>query len=782
MDIREKVRRLPRKPGVYLFKDESGKIIYIGKAVRLRNRVSSYFSGKPSDPKTARLVSRIADFEFVVVNNEIEALILEANLIRQHRPHYNINLKDDKRFPYIHITSEPYPRIEVKRRKTLDGLFFGPFTDSRAMRRNIALIQKYFRLRGCKYALPKQAPKRPCLNFDIGRCDAPCQNLISKEEYAARIDEAVMFLRGKRKQLVARLKKRMESFAAEGRFELAARVRDQIRAVDALWQKQKIDTDLADRDFHAIAKGSRNAVAVSMQVRQGRVIARQEFHLKISAGTEKAEIMSGYLKQYYTDNPNPPKEILLSVKPCDVDDIAAFVSNRRGSKVSMRVPLRGQKKELLKLVERNAELLLAEIIASKKSAVAFPIVELQKQLRLARLPRRIEAVDISHLGGTETVASLVTFNDGKKYSRGYRRYRIESADPGDDYAAIYEVVHRRAKRLIESGKGLPDLMLIDGGKGQLASARKALEDLGVFDTVELASLAKRMEEVFRPDMPKSIMLPKDSAGLRLLMRIRDEAHRFAVQYQRKRRTKAFKAQELTSIEGVGPKRQKKLLTKFASLEEIASATPEQISEKASLPIDLAKRIVDFLSPYKTMLFVAFLGLSMLTGCTPSPRYLGTPPKIVAKRKKPSKVTAKPKKAVAKSEAAVPKKATVARPGRFDSDALLGAVNLYIGTPYKYGGNGLGGVDCSGFVKNVLNAAGIDIPRTSSAQYRAGKVVSKPRLGDLVFFRMKGSGVDHVGIFLGANRFAHASSSSGVTIDSLNDDYYRSRYLGARRFY
>ena len=275
MGVREKIKRLPIKPGVYLFKDSKGKIIYIGKAIKLRNRVSSYFTGKPSDPKTARLVARIDDVEYIVVDNEIEALVLEANLVRQHKPHYNVNLKDDKRFPYIHVTDEPFPRIEVERRKSQSGMFFGPFTDGRGMHRTLALIQRHFRLRCCKHALPEHAPSRPCLNYDIGRCDAPCQRKISKDEYLARVDEAIMFLRGKRKELVARLHDRMKILSAQNRFQDAAVIRDQIHAIDSIWQKQKIDTDLADRDLHAIAIGPRNAVAVAMQVRQGRVIARQ---------------------------------------------------------------------------------------------------------------------------------------------------------------------------------------------------------------------------------------------------------------------------------------------------------------------------------------------------------------------------------------------------------------------------------------------------------------------------------------------------------------------------
>ncbi|MCK5832691.1 excinuclease ABC subunit UvrC [bacterium] len=794
MDLRAKIKRLPLKPGVYLFKNSKGEIIYIGKAIKLKNRVSSYFRGKHSNPKTARLVAKIEDLEFIVVDNEVEALVLEANLVRKHRPHYNVNLKDDKRFPYIHVTEEPYPRIEIVRRKSSSGLYFGPYTDARGMRQTVGLIQKHFRLRSCKNNLPKQAPIRPCLNFDIGRCDAPCQEYVSNDIYSERVDEVILFLKGKKRELVKRLKERMVKLASEEKYEEAADIRDQIKAIDSIWRKQKIDTDLADRDLHAVAIGPRNGIAVTMQVRQGRVISRGEFLLSVSEGTKKSEAMSGYLKQYYQDNPDPPKEILTSVQPDDFNDIAKFVSQCRGNKVKISVPSRGQKKDLIKLVEHNAELLLADLLASKKKIqLPFAIIDLQKYLHLNTPPRTIEAIDISHLSGTCAVASLVSFIDGKKNSRGYRRFRIKTAEGGDDYASIAEVVNRRYARLIEEGKALPDLLLIDGGRGQLNAAKNSLNELEIADQLELASIAKRLEEVFRSEYKNPIMLAKDSPALRLLVKIRDEAHRFAIEYQRKRRTKAYQAQELISIEGIGEIRQKKLLKEFESLEQIASSNPEEISEKTRIPLDLAHKVVEFLSSYKLILVLIALGISILGGCTPSPRYIGSTkpvlaPKKIEQAKKDEDKRVKTKNAKHKEETqkAIQKQNTtqnIKTPStRFNPDAMLGAVNLYLGTPYKYGGNGLGGVDCSGFTHNVMDAAGIEIPRTSSSQYRQGKPVVKPSAGDLVFFRMRGKGVDHVGVFLGGNRFVHASSSSGVTIDSLDEEYYKKRYLGARRFY
>ncbi len=797
MELHEKIKRLPMKPGVYLFKDVKGEIIYIGKAIKLKNRVSSYFSGKPSDPKTARLVSRIVDFEFVVVDNEVEALVLEANLVREHRPHYNVNLKDDKRFPYIHVTDEPFPRIEVERRKTRSGLYFGPFTDTHGMRQTMALIQRHFRLRDCKHMLPEHAPIRACLNLDIGKCDAPCQGKITSEEYASRVEEAVLFLKGKRRELVNRLEERMKTAASEHKYEDAAEIRDQIKAIDSIWQKQRIDTDLADRDLHAIAIGRRSGIAVTMQVRQGRVISRGEFSLAVSEGTEISEAMSAYLTQYYSDNPNPPKEILVSAKPREMEDIEKLVSKSRGGKVTIVLPTRGPKRELVKLVERNAELLLADLVSSKKNAqLPFAILDLERHLRLKTPPRRIEAVDISHLGGTCAVASLVSFTDGKRNSGGYRRFRIKYAEGGDDYASIFEVVTRRFSRLKEEGKAYPDLLLIDGGRGQLNAGIQAIKELGLEGQVEIASIAKRLEEVFRPELENSIMLPKDSAALRLLVKVRDEAHRFAVEYQRKRRSKAYQAQELATIEGIGEVRQKRLLSEFDSLEQIASTEPEEISKRGNIPLELARKVVEFLSPFKITVILAFVGLSIFGGCTPSPRYIGgARPETVAKKTEPKKETkpeVKPqKKAKVKAETektaaltkqtAKPKTAEPKSGGRVNEDAVRGAVNLYLGTPYKYGGNGLGGIDCSGFTHNVMKSAGLNIPRTSSDQYRQGKPIAKPAFGDLVFFRMRGKGVDHVGVFLGGNRFAHASRISGVTIDSLEDNYYKSRYLGARRF-
>lgn len=791
MELREKIKSLPKRPGVYLFKNKSNKIIYIGKAKSLRERVSNYFSGKPSDPKTARLVSHIEDVEFFVVDNEVEALVLEATLVRKHKPRYNIQLKDDKRYPYIHVTNEPFPRIEIERHKTRDGKYFGPYVDGKARRMVFDLIREYFRLRSCKHPLPNHKPVRPCLNYDIDRCDAPCREFISKEDYNERIEEVLLLLKGRHSELIKRLTERMESAASEMNFEHAAKLRDQINAIETLWRKQKIDTDLADRDLHAIAIGPNDAVAVTMQVREGRVIARQEFHISAASGTTKEEAMSGYLKQYYSDNPNPPREILVSVDPEDATDISNFVSDRRGTAVDIRRPQRGQKRELIELVERNAELLLAELVHQKnKVHLPYAVIEIQKELKLNKPPRIIEAIDISHLQSTNAVASLVTFRDGKKYGRGYRRFIIKTAQPGDDYSSIYEVVSRRLKRLSEEDKSFPDLLLIDGGKGQLSAAKKAVEEFDTDCKIELASIAKRMEEVFRPQFVRSIMLPRDSAALRLLMRIRDEAHRFAVEYQRKRRTKAFQATELASVQGIGPKRQKRLLNEFESLQEIVNSSPEKISKAGKIPIELAEKILRELSHYKTIIFLIAVGATIFSGCTPSPRYIGRArpsmeEKVERRLTEQPDSTAKGMKEVVRS-CTTPSQAgklaysSGAGGSGFDGEALLGAINLYIGTPYLYGGNGFDGVDCSGFVHNVFRQAGIELPRTSREQYKVGSSVSNPQFGDLVFFRMEGREVDHVGIALGGMRFAHASSSLGVTISSLEDPYYHTRFAGARR--
>jgi excinuclease ABC subunit C len=786
MELREKIRNLPKKPGVYLFKDTSAKIIYIGKAKCLRERVSNYFSGHHADPKTARLVANIADLEFYIVDNEVEALVLEATLIRQHKPHYNVRLKDDKRFPYIHITDEPYPRIEIERRRTTSGQYFGPYVDGLARRMVMDLIKEYFHLRSCKHPLPQRKPVRACLNYDIGRCDAPCQEYITVENYRERIEEVILLLKGKHSELLKRLTNRMNVASTEMDFEHAAKLRDQIAAIERLWLKQKIDTDLADRDLQAIAIGPKDAVAVTMQVREGRVIARQEFHMAVALGTSKQEAMSGYLTQYYSDNPNPPNEILVSVEPQDAEEIADFVSVQRGAKVDLRKPQRGQKRELIELVERNAELLLAEIVHEKsKVNLPFAVIELEKELKLKKPPRTIEAVDISHLGGTNAVASLVTFRDGKKFGRGYRRYKIKTAEGGDDYASIYEVVSRRLQRLSDEEKGFPDLLLIDGGKGQLAFAEKAVIEVGAEGEVELASIAKRLEEIFRPQFERSLMLPKDSAALRLLMRIRDEAHRFAVEYQRKRRTKAFQASELATVPGIGPKRQKKLLTEFESLEEIANSSPEVVAKAGNIPLELATKLLEEISHYKTLLFLFVFGASIFFGCTPSPRYIGQakPEMRPTRHSAVSDTTrvAKPSTAKPSTQKPTTVRTTTAATGAvFDSEALLGAINLYIGTPYKYGGTGFTGVDCSGFVHDAFGQAGVQLPRTSREQFKVGQSVSRPEFGDLVFFRMRGKEVDHVGISLGNKKFAHASSTQGVTISSLDDPYYKARFLGARR--
>jgi cell wall-associated NlpC family hydrolase len=581
-------------------------------------------------------------------------------------------------------------------------------------------------------------------------------------------------------------------------------LRNQVTAIDRIWQKQKVDTDLEDRDLHAIAVGARDAIAVTMQVREGRVIARQEFYMTVSLQTLKCEVMNGFLTQYYSDNPNPPREILVSILPNDFEHIEKFVSEKRGARVEMKAPERGDKFDLIQMVERNAELLLSDVVCQKKKVqLPFGIIELEKELHLKKTPRTIEAIDISHLGGTQAVGSLVTFRDGKKYGHGYRRYRIKWSGGGDDYSSIYEVVSRRINRIKEEGIALPDLLLIDGGKGQLSAAKKALAENNATDEVELASIAKRLEEVFRPGFENPFMLPKTSAGLRLLVKIRNEAHRFANEYQRLRRTENFRAKELTSISGIGEKRQKNLLKNFQSIEEIADSTPEIVAEKGKFPIEIAKKVIEALSAYRSVAVLLLVFIFSFAGCVPSPRYLGNGRPVAVSTQENSKTQSekskeekkavvesktkktelkKPEKEQAKNREnkTAPKSESTSIPRNKKSEAMMGTINLYLGTPYKYGGEDFSGIDCSGFVRNVYREVGVDLPRSSREMFVVGEKTSEPEFGDLVFFHCESRSVDHVGICLGDRKFAHSSTRLGVTIDYLEEPYYKRRYLGARK--
>ena len=595
----QKLSNLPRKPGVYLFKDSVGKVIYIGKAKFLRNRVRSYFQqGRIEGPKFIRLVSRIEDVETIVTDSEVEALILEANLVREHKPRYNVNLKDDKSFPYIRITNETYPRIFPTRRMIRDGSkYFGPYTDVKSMRDLLKTVKRIFPIRSCNYNLNdnniENRKYKICLDYHIKRCLGPCENLISKEEYAEIIDYVRDFLAGKNKKLVSDLKSRMGQLAEQLRFEDAARLRNHLESIEAFHHRQKmVDTEFADRDLIAIAAEGRDSCGVVFQVREGKVIGRQHFHMEGSEDEPIETITSSFIKQYYLNTDYIPNELYLSNKINDIESIKEWLEQKRDGWISITIPQRGKKANLLKMCMKNAMLLLKEIQLQRMKTedyIHFSVQSLQKDLNLNSPPKRIEAFDVSNISGTEATASMVTFVNGQPRKSDYRHFKIRCKTTPDDFSMMAEVITRRYKRVLAEKKDLPDLILVDGGKGQLSAAMHSLKELGLTQ-LNVIALAKRLDEVFVPGISEPQNIKKDSSGLRLLQNLRDEAHRFAVTYHRKLRGKRTLTTSLEAVPCVGPKRAKTLLKAFGSVKRIKEASTEQLEKVDGISPKQAQRI------------------------------------------------------------------------------------------------------------------------------------------------------------------------------------------------
>lgn len=593
-----KIKNLPTSPGVYIFKNSAGAIIYIGKAKNLRNRVRTYFqSAQNHSPKTAKMVSGIDDLVLMVTDSEIEALILEANLVKEHRPRYNINLKDDKHFPYIKVTtSEPFPRILVVRRLEKGGnRYFGPYTNSTGMRGTIRFLSRLFKIRSCNLIIPHPTgkPQKVCLDYHIGRCDGPCENLQSREDYAENVDSVVLFLSGRGETLIDKLEERMTRLSEEMEFEKAAEIRDQITALESVRQKQKVDAGVAvNRDIISFARDGRYTVVVIMQIREGVLIGKQDLQLTCEAEEEDAELMSGFIGQYYNNQPNLPDEVYLPLKLDDEDVIAKWLSKMLGRKVRILTPQKGEKLKLVDLAATNARLLLDEILIQKKGfkeRVSKSVQALKDDLHLTRSPRMIACVDISNTGETDAVGSLVYFANGKPQKSNYRHFKIKDVRGQDDFAMMREVVGRYFYRLQQEKGTPPDLLVVDGGKGQLSSVQKEIASLG-FEAQSIIGLAKRFEEIYLPGNPEPLTISKTSPGLMLLKRIRDEAHRFAIEYNRKVRSKRTIKSSLDKLEGVGPKRREILLRHFGSVKKIREATLEQLSAVDGIPKKLAEKI------------------------------------------------------------------------------------------------------------------------------------------------------------------------------------------------
>lgn len=613
MTLLEKVQALPNSPGVYIMKNSQGKVIYVGKAVSLKNRVKSYFQTKRFDSaKTRALVKNIADLEYILTDNELEALILECNLIKKHRPKYNISLKDDKTYPYLKITAEDYPRVLVTRKVYKDGArYFGPYTSATTLRETLELLKKLFPFRSCNQK--SFTNERPCLNFHINRCLAPCKGKISKEEYQEIIRQVILFLEGKQEDIIIKLEKDMEKAAANLEFERAAQLRDQINGIKQIIEKQKIVSDIhVEQDVIAMARGFNEVCVQVFFIRGGKLIGRENYFLSGTDESERGEILNSFLKQYYMEQDFVPKEILVETEISEAKVLEKWLSQKKGSRVYIKVPKRGERKELVDLVGKNAleALQKAELEKQQKKAMTEDaVMELQKELGLPKPPLRIECFDISNTQGKESVASMVVFEGGKPKKDQYRRFKIKTVEGPNDFASMYEVISRRFRNAREekqeAGKEgkfskLPDLVIVDGGKGQLSAARKAMTEQG-YAYIPTYGLAEKEELLFAEGKEDPIILPRDSKSLYLLMRVRDEAHRFAITYHRSLRGKRNLASILDDIPGVGEKRRQNLLKHFGSFKKIFEASIEELAQVKGVNQKVAETIYEYLHTHQDLL-------------------------------------------------------------------------------------------------------------------------------------------------------------------------------------
>lgn len=587
--IQDKLENLPALPGIYQFKNDKGKVIYIGKAKNLRNRVRSYFQSRIENAKTNALVSKIADLELIVTDSEIEALVLENNLIKELKPRYNINLKDDKSFPYIVVTNEPYPQIYPTRNVIKDGSkYFGPYTDVKNMKSSLRLMNKIFKIRSCKYDINDETIEKKkfkvCLDYHIKKCEGPCEGLVSQIHYNKMVSQVIKVLRGRTDELISDLQEEMSSASARLEFEKAAELRDRIEQLSVYSSKQKVvSTDSGDRDVISAAYEGKDVSATILNIRSGKLVGKKQLTLSTEENEIEARIYSAIIKFYYDEFVEVPREIVIEAEPEDSESILDWLNTRAIKKCRFIIPQKqSEMKSLLMMCKQNAELHLKEIQLQKmkkEGSIPYALSALQRDLRLKNLPRKIECFDNSNLQGSDAVASLVVFVDGKPKKSLYRKFIIKTVEGPDDFASMREIIHRRYSRLLEEKEKLPDLIMVDGGKGQLSSAIETLDQLGIPD-YEIIGLAKRLEEVFLPGNPDPQSIPKTSSSLKLLQNIRDEAHRFAITFHRERRSKRTITSELLEIKGIGSKAAEKLLSHFKGIDNIKSASIEELSRVA----------------------------------------------------------------------------------------------------------------------------------------------------------------------------------------------------------
>jgi len=598
-DIKIKLKNLPVTPGVYMFKNAAGKIIYIGKAKILQNRVRTYFQSRDRlDPKTARMMSKAVDFELLATENEIEALILEANLVREHKPRYNVALKDDKHFPYIKITTnEPFPRLLIVRRLEKDGaIYLGPYTSSKGMRRTVEFLARLFRIRDCDLVIPAPEGKKHqvCLNYHIDRCYGPCEGHISQKKYREHIDAVIMVLQGKSKKLIEKLTVKMNAASKATHFEEAGIARDQIEALKSVIFKQHVDVgEVIDRDIISVAREEKDAVAVVMQIREGALIGRQDFQLAADIDETDESVLQTFVTQYYHHQPNIPDEVYIPLDLADARLLQRWLRKERGARVKLITPKIGAKLRLVDLAAKNARLLLDELLIKRRTVAertSKMVTALKDALKLSRSPRSVVCFDISNTGATDAVGSCVFFENARPKKSQYRHFKIKGVKGQDDYRMMREVIGRYFFRIKDEKTAPPDLVVVDGGKGQLNAATAELNYLGFQDQL-IISLAKRLEEVFLPEIADSIVIPRGSPALILLKQVRDEAHRFAITYGRKVRSKRTIMSELDRIKGVGPAKKTALIRQFGSVARIREHSAEQLAEVKGINMKLAKTIL-----------------------------------------------------------------------------------------------------------------------------------------------------------------------------------------------
>ena len=597
--IESKLKHIPIEPGVYQFFNSNQEIIYIGKAKNLRNRVRSYFrSQKGMSPKNITMVKHIIDFDWIVVRNEVEALLTEANLIKTHKPKYNIDLRDDKTYPFIKITNEPYPQILITREILKDGSkYYGPFTDVNRLRVMMNMLTKIFPIRSCTYRIDQKAIKEKkislCLDYHINKCEGPCEGLVSENHYSAMVKRIKDFIKGRSKETVEHIESLMQNAAFHKKYEIAAMYRDQLNEIKIFHDKQKlIGSSFDDRDVIAIAKSEKIGVAVILRIRSGRIISREKLSLTNLDNSDKKNMYS-VITRFYLNSDLIPQEISLNNKPSNDKEIILWLSKKAKRNVNFIYPQKGDKSKELRITFQNAKLLLGEWLLKrqKKNNTIPKIIErLQSDLNLKKPPKRIEAFDVSHLGGKDIVGSMVCFINTIPRKSEYRKFKIKSVDDNNDFASIREIIFRRYSRVKKDSLVLPDLILVDGGKGQLSVAYSALKEIG-FGFIPIIGLAKRLEEVFIPGLRDPQSIDKQSPGLILLKRVRDEAHRFAITFQRQKRYANLIKSPFEDIKGIGKKRLNNLLTSFDDVKTISQLTPEVIHGETGIPLKIAKKII-----------------------------------------------------------------------------------------------------------------------------------------------------------------------------------------------